>query len=442
MKIIGNGALITFDQQRPFIEKGGVLIDQEKIKQVDLSSNLVEKYPTAEFIDCSGKIIMPALINAHTHFYSTFARGMALDGAAPRNFNEILAKLWWRLDKALNEDDIYYSALLAILEGSSSGTATFIDHHASPNAVLYSLDRIAEAVTKGGVRAVLSYEVSDRDGAEIAQAGIKENIRFAEGLKGNSQKYLAAAFGLHASFTLSEQTLTQCAMEGNSRDLGFHLHVAEGSIDQIDAQEKYNIRVLPRLQQHNILNKKSIAVHGIDLLPFEIDILQQEDTIMITAPRSNMGNAVGRSSVEKMLARGVLTGLGTDGYPSDMLAEMKVASLIMKFDTANPQLGDDEALQLLFANNPLITERFLNEKVGIIKEGYGADIICLDYQPVSPLTKENCLFHLLMGAMGCATYRTIIGGKTVWEKGEHKLLDAEKIYYEGRAQAKKLWQRV
>ena len=137
-------------------------------------------YPEAERLDARGQYVMPGNICAHTHFYGAFARGMAIPGPAPKDFPEILAKLWWPLDKSLTEADVRASAEVMLVEAIRHGTTTLIDHHASPNAIDGSLDSIADAVDHSGLRAVLCYEVTDRDGEQKAQAGIRENVRFID----------------------------------------------------------------------------------------------------------------------------------------------------------------------------------------------------------------------------------------------------------------------
>ena len=154
---------------------------------------------------------MPALINCHTHLYSTLARGISLPGRAPRNFPEILKKLWWRLDRALNLDDVYYSALVGLIDSAKCGVGTLVDHHSSPNACAGSLDRIEQAFREVGLRGVLCYETSDRNGSASAAEGISENVRFLERhRRGQGDGLMAGSFGLHASFTLSDRTLRRC----------------------------------------------------------------------------------------------------------------------------------------------------------------------------------------------------------------------------------------
>jgi len=217
--LIHHATVVTFDDNQPLLDDGAVYIEGEMINAVGSSAELLARFPDAELWDAGGLILMPGQICAHTHFYGAFARGMYIPGPAAKDFPEILEKLWWRLDKALDLEGVRSSAEVCLVDAIRNGTTTLIDHHASQRAIEGSLDVIADAVTRSGLRAVLCYEVTDRDGPEAAQAGIRENVRFMHQIaqahaQGNGAAgRLAATFGLHASLTLSDQTLAQCAEE-------------------------------------------------------------------------------------------------------------------------------------------------------------------------------------------------------------------------------------
>ncbi len=171
---------------------------------------------------------MPGNICAHTHFYGVFSRGMAIPGAAPKDFPEILEKLWWPLDRALDLEAVKYSALVGIADAIRHGTTTLFDHHASGNSISDSLFAIYEAVKTSGVRASLCYELSDRDGLAKTKEGIEENQRFIEFVKQDKplNGRVQALFGMHASLTVSDETL-EMARQANTSNAGYHIHVAE-----------------------------------------------------------------------------------------------------------------------------------------------------------------------------------------------------------------------
>ena len=264
MLIVGNGTVITFDKDSRVIPNGGIVIGGEEILAVEDSKQLRKKYPEATFKDIHGKIIMPGMINTHTHLYSTFARGMNLKtDDPPKNFIKILDKLWWRLDRTLNEEDIYYSAMYALLDCVRKGTTTIFDHHASGNLIDGSLDIIAEAILQTGIRANLSYEISDRDGHEKALAGIKENKRFIKKIQRENYHFLGGLIGLHASFTLENETLSQAAALADELEIPFHIHVAEGMADVYESKTRGYKGVADRLNRFRILRPGTFAIHGV-----------------------------------------------------------------------------------------------------------------------------------------------------------------------------------
>src|SRR3972149_2266512 len=177
--LITNATLVTWEAGNRLLPDHALKIDGDRITALGPSAELEKQHAAdRDRLDARGQLVMPGSICAHTHFYGAFARGMAIPGDPPKDFPEILERLWWKLDKALTLDDVRYSALVCLVDAIKHGTTTLIDHHASPNAIDGSLDVIAEAVLQSGLRACLCYEVTDRDGPDGAKAGIAENVRF------------------------------------------------------------------------------------------------------------------------------------------------------------------------------------------------------------------------------------------------------------------------
>ncbi|HXX78111.1 MAG TPA: amidohydrolase family protein, partial [Ktedonobacteraceae bacterium] len=202
--LIGDGTVVTLGTRNELIENGAVLVHEGHIQAIGKDVTLRQMYPDAKYVDAHDGLIMPGFLCAHTHFYGAFARGMAIPGDPPRNFSEILERLWWRLDKLLTLEDTRASAEIFMVDAIRSGTTCVVDHHASPNAVEGSLDVIADAVEQAGIRACLAYEVSDRDGLGVVADGIRENERFIRSLRAERKSQaeagmIAASYGLHAS---------------------------------------------------------------------------------------------------------------------------------------------------------------------------------------------------------------------------------------------------
>lgn len=440
--LIVHGTLVTFGVNPRIIPDGALRIQDDVISEVSTSQDLKARYPGEEELDAQGQLVMPGLICAHTHFYGLFARGMSLRGEPPADFPQILERLWWRLDKALTIEDIRYSALVCLIDAIRNGTTTLIDHHASPNAIPYSLDAIAEAAMQAGVRCCLCYEVSDRDGPMATQEGLEENVRFIQRVKGK-EGLLAGTFGLHASLTLSDETLARAVEMAQSLDVGFHIHVAEAVADVHDSLAKHGVRVVERLAQRGILGPKTIAAHCVHVDGREMDILRETGTHVVHNPRSNMNNAVGVANVPEMLARGIQVGLGNDGFSNNMFTEMKTAYLLHKLAKEDPRvLGADQVMTMAVQHNAQTAKLFYPRPLGELSPGAYADVIFLDYIPPTPLTVGNLPWHIIFGVDGAHVSTTIVAGKVLMHNRELKTLDEEAIGAKAREQAAKLWQRV
>lgn len=443
MTLIGNGRLITQNPGQPYIEDGAVVVQGNEIADFGTTAEMRQKYPNAEFYDASGRVIMPGLINTHTHIYSSFARGLSLPQAQPNtNFMEILENQWWRIDKVLNEADNRYSAYSTGLESVRYGVTTIFDHHASQHHVEGSLFAIADSLKDIGLRASLCYEVSDRDGIPIAEEAIRENIAFIDAAAKDDSDMLKGMLGLHASFTLSEETLGKCVKAMGSRNAGYHVHVAEGIADLYDSLTKYGKRVVERLHDAGILGEKSMAIHNIHINAAEMDILKATNTAAVHNPESNMGNAVGTTPALQMMQKGVLLGLGTDAYTQDMFESLKVANIIHKEHLCNPSVGFMESYDMLFKNNAAICGRYFNKPLGIIQQGAYADIIVMDYTPHTPMNANNIAGHTIFGMMGRSVDCTMINGRFVMKDRVMQTVDEQAVLAKSREQAADFWHRV
>jgi putative selenium metabolism protein SsnA len=441
--LITNGRVITFGEANKIIEHGAIRVEGDRITDVGDTAQLRAAYPDEEVVDAGGQLVMPGNICGHTHFYGAFARGMAIPGDPPRDFPEILAKLWWRLDKALSIEDVRYSALVCLVDAIKHGTTTLIDHHASPNAIDGSLDAIAEAVQEAGLRASLCYEVTDRDGPERARAGISENVRFAQSLRSHPHPLLASSFGLHASLTLSAETLAACVAAAEGLDTGFHIHAAEGITDQEDSLHKSGKRVVERLGAAGILGPKSILVHCIHVDAWEMELLRDTGTWVTHQPRSNMNNAVGVAPVETMLRGGIPVAMGNDGFSNNMWAEWKAAYLVHKLWHGDPRrAGGYEIMKMAVSNNAALARMFWPAApLGEISPGAKADLILVDYHPFTELTAGNLPWHILFGFEVSAVTATMCAGQWLMRDRVLLTLDEEVIAARARELSAQTWQR-
>lgn len=436
--IVCEGTILTFDPENPVLEDHAILVENGIISQIRPKSELIKQ--RIDRIDATGCIVMPGLINAHHHFYSTLVRG--LGKAAPsQDFNEVLTNLWWRLDRKLCLDDVYLSAQISIFDAIRQGCTTIIDHHASPGAVTGSLEMIAKAVRQSGIRASLCYEVSDRDGAQISRDGIGENIRWLQRLDSSPNPMLKGLFGLHAAFTLEDETLRIVSDYVQKTGCGIHVHAAEAKSDQDFNLKHHGKSVMQRFADFGLVNAKSIFAHGVHLSPQEMSIVAEHGAAIVTNPQSNLNNAVGIADICKMSELGVCVGLGTDAMTVNMLQELRVGLWAQHLKQDNPSMGFMELANTLTVNNPAIANKYF-DKIGILKPGYAADIIIREYITPTPLDAGTWLGHLIYGISQSAVNTTICNGKILM-RDRQMMIEPDEYIIASTAEelARELWER-
>ncbi|MFZ3070772.1 MAG: putative aminohydrolase SsnA [Anaerolineaceae bacterium] len=442
--IITNGRIVTWGNPNQILDGQVILIQDGIIRSIQKPDELLQGHPEEQVLDAGGQLVMPGNICAHTHFYGAFSRGMAISGTAPANFQEILSSLWWKLDKALDEEGVRYSALVCLVDAIKYGTTTLFDHHASPNLIDGSLDIIHDEVEEAGLRTSLCYEVTDRDGEARALAGIRENERFITRVANKKVNPLVRAhFGLHASLTVSEETLSRCLAANNWR-AGFHVHAAEGSVDQTDSLSRYGKRVIERFFDWGVLGPKSILAHGVHADPHEVQLLAETGTWLSHQPRSNMNNAVGMAPILEMLEKGVKVVLGNDGFSNAMWEEWKAAYFIQKDHGLDPRLMNGyDVIKIAIENNArLASQTFDGLRIGEIVEGAAADLILVDYQPITPLTAGNLPWHILFGFRDGMVTTTMVAGKVLMKDRKLLYLDEGEIAARASEIAQKTWNKI
>jgi putative selenium metabolism protein SsnA len=442
--LIINCKIITWKTPNQILENQAILIKGQKIVCVGPEIHMIQDYPDEERVDAHGQWVMPGFICAHTHFYGAFSRGMAIPGAPPLDFLQILQKLWWPLDQSLDEEGVKYSTLVCLIDAIKHGTTTLFDHHASPNFIDGSLDVISDCLVESGLRGVVCYEVTDRGGEEKANQGIHENVRMIQktrqsGLEGR----VKATFGLHASLTLSETTLEKSRAAADS-ETGFHIHVAEHQIDEYDSLKKTGLRVIDRLQNHDMLGSQSIIAHGVHMDMKEVSLVAETGTWLSHQPRSNMNNAVGLADIDSALRMGAKVCLGNDGFSNAMLDEYQAAYLAHKLWNMDPQRMNGASLaEIAFQNNAALASHFFaaEGKIGVIEEGAQADLILVDYSPFTPLTAENLPWHIQFGFRDSMITATMVAGKWLMRERELLTLDEKQIAQKAIPVAQSTWER-
>jgi len=440
--LISNAAVITFSESNPIIFDGAIYIRGGVIQDIGSSSVLEKKYLDVEKYNANGQIILPGMIIPHFHIYGTFARGIPLKDDPPQNFLQNLKRLWWRLDKQLTPEEIRYSAYVALIDCIKAGTTTIFDHHASPYSISGILDILAEVFTEIGLRGCLCYEVSDRDGEKSVTDGINENIRFTEFCANDNSGFLTSCFGLHASFTLSDQTLVACKEVAEGCQLGFHFHLGEGQTDRLETKKQFGYdSPVVRLNKLRILNNRTIVAHAIDVNDDELKILKENGVTVVHNPQSNMNNGVGFADIEIMMDLGILAGLGTDGMTTNLFREIQAACLLPKHEKQNPSVGGDAIKKIIFENHKSIVSNVFNTGLGEIKVGNRADLIFFNYKPPTPMNEDNVWYHLLFGFGSSCVNSTMVDGKFLMKNREILVCDEKRILAAANNVAKRLWER-
>ena len=437
MIIIGNGRLVTRDPAAPFYENGAVAVDGNTIRKVGETAAIRSEFPEAEYVDAKGGVIMPAFINTHEHIYSAMARGLSIKGYDPKGFLEILDGMWWTIDRHLTNEATRQSARVTYLDSIKNGVTTVFDHHASFGEIHDSLFAIEDAAKEFGLRTCLCYEISDRDGMDKAKEAVMENAAWIKHALADDSDMIAGMMGMHAQFTISDETMALAAAN-KPDEVGYHIHVAEGIEDLHHCLKHYGKRIVDRLMDCNILGSKTLLAHCIYVNPHEMELIKATGTMVVHNPESNMGNACGCPPTMEIVHRGILTGLGTDGYTQDMLESYKVANVLHKHHLCDPNAAWSEVPQMLFEGNAKIAGRYFKKPLGILKEGAAADVIVADYIPRTPMTKDNINSHIVFGMTGRSVVTTMCNGKILMKDRELIGVDEEKVLYEVREEAKKL----
>ena len=437
MLVIGNGRLVTRDPEQPFFENGAVAMDGTAIKKVGTLEEIKKEFPDAEYVDAKGGVIMPAFINTHEHIYSAMARGLSINGYDPKGFLDILDGMWWTIDRHLTNEQTRQSARVTYMDCIKNGVTTVFDHHASFGEIKDSLFAIEDAAKEFGLRTCLCYEISDRDGMDKARESVMENARWIRHALADDTDMIAGMMGMHASFTISDETMALCN-ELKPEGVGYHIHVAEGIYDLHQCLKEHGKRIVDRLYDWNILGPKTLLGHCIYINEHEMDLIKDTDTMVVHNPESNMGNACGCPPTMALVHKGILTGLGTDGYTHDMLESWKVANVLHKHHLCDPNAAWGEVPKMLFEGNREIAGRYFEKPLGILKKGAAADVIVLDYDPLTPMSADNVNGHLMFGTNGNNVVTTVCNGKVLMKDREILVCDAEKVMADCRQAAKEL----
>lgn len=429
--VLSGGTVVT-SLDPPRVVRGDVVVVEGG--RIGLVADDEVRYARANWMNCSGCLIIPGNVCAHHHLYSSLARGMPYRLGPPANFVEVLRRVWWRLDRALDPASVWASAISGAADAVLAGTTTIIDHHASPNAIDQRLDAVAGAVGDVGARMVLCYEITDRDGPELAAAALEESGRH---LKEDVGGLIRGMVGAHASFTLSNETLAACVEIARSFGVGIHIHVAEDAADQRDAQVRFGRRVVQRLADAGALTDRSLLAHCVHVDEREAALIHSAGAWVVHNPRSNMNNRVGRPPIAALGNR--LT-LGTDGIDGDLFAESHAGYWRAREEDAS--IGPEWALARIAASARLAGTIFDEPLLGRIERGAPADIVVLEYDPPTAINSENLGAHWVFGLSSRLVRDVVVGGEVVVRDRRLTRVDEADLRARARTEAEGLWLRM
>jgi putative selenium metabolism protein SsnA len=427
--LLKNARIVNLDPQK--IEETDIRIVDGAI--ADRGKNLRPK-KSDEVINLSGKYIFPGFVNSHTHLYSALSRGIPSPKTAPRNFIEILQKVWWKLDEALDEESIYYSALIGAIEAVKFGTTTLIDHHASPNHIRGSLDMIKNGISKIGLRGILCYETTDRGGIKKRDLGLEENERFVT--ENANNPHFRGTIGGHASFTLCNNSLRKLGELASMYDCGVHIHVAEDKADVLDSIENYNTDIINRLTELGVLRRKSIFAHGVHLDKKQFDKIEKAGAWMVHNPRSNMNNAVGYAPLNWY---GEHSALGTDGFPADMFHEAQFGYFR---NAESDHRAEFSRIPVMLNNGQRLVSQFFGRSFGALVKNSPADLVVLDYNSPTPIIHQNILSHFLYGMNSTMVLHVMIDGNWIVWNRQLMGIDEDAVMEKARKAAVRLWKKM
>ena len=419
--ILTNG--IVTDGYSFLYEDCAIEIKDQKIQRIGRTSELSKD--KIKIIDLGGRLVLPGLLNPHHHLYSALATGLSPVGPT-NNFIQILKNLWWHLDKTLDEESIYYSAMNGLMQSVRYGVTTIIDHHASMSSVSGSLNIIKKAFEGIGVKGLLCYEVSDRMGERSLQSQIDENINFWSGNRNSSNVH--GLFGLHANFTLSEKTMRMIAKQ-KPAEIPIHIHCGEGIADYQFCLDHGYEGPVHRLKEFGLLSSDALLAHCIHLSETDHNLLNEIQPKIISNPESNANNNVGLMDMEKIPKYL----LGTDGMTGNVLGTMRSHFLQRNGDIKSP-------LNILFQYPAEMMKQYFPGS-GMLKAGEIADLAITNYHPVTPISLDNLFYHLMFGVQGKEMHMTISNGKIIFSDNKIHSVDEMQMNEEIKTAIKKLHEK-
>ena len=429
MKALINVRIYDYDK---YIENGYVVFDRKIVKVGQMSEFKNNGY---SIIDGKGQLLLPNFVCAHSHIYSIFARGLALP-FNPKNFQDILDQMWWKLDSQLDNEMNYYSGIAAGSEFLLNGVTTIIDHHASGTDILGSLNSLKRALNNTlHLRSILCFETSDRFPINYC---VKENVSFANK---NHNEHISGLFGMHASMSLSDNSLKHISKK--KKDIPIHIHVAESEMDEIDSSKKYGMDIISRLDKYKLINEDSLIVHGVFMSNNELKVIKDRKAYIVVNTTSNLNNAVGIPDINKYLSYNIPVMIGNDGLSSAMATEYLNAYYLTHLKNNNPTAMNLGAIFDIINNAYKYVSRRLGTNIGKIQETFVSDFMLVPYTPFTKMDASNAFGHIFFGLFPNFRPNDVyVDGVRLVKNGELTSKKAKEELLEARKYSEKLWKKV
>jgi 5-methylthioadenosine/S-adenosylhomocysteine deaminase len=435
--LVKGGTVLTMDDKRRIFHDGAIAVEDGNILKVGATDAVSRGFASDEVLDARGCIVMPGLICAHTHLYGIALRGSALNVKPPTDFLQILQRVWWPVDEALTNADAYTTTLAASTESLMNGTTCFADTYSAPNAIPGSLDHIAKASNEVGIRGIISFEATERRSKEEGRRGLNESLRFI----GRKDKGRAMGMvSLHASFTVSDELISQGVEASEKHGVPLTVHVSEGPNDVYHNMERYGKRTVERLHDRGLLSSRAVLAHCVHLNEREIELIGRSSASVAHNPMSNMLNAVGVAPLVEMLDHGVNVGLGNDGYVFDMFENMRAAFLLQRVARRNPNRpSPQEVVEMCTVN---AARAYGLASLGSISAGKRADIIVVRPSFVATPYSGSVYGYVVNGLTGPDVRDVVVDGEVVVREKKMLKIDVEKSEKQVLKTMERLWRRL
>jgi len=435
--LIKGGLIVTGDTQGR-IFPGYVRIESDKISEVGKGE---PRSRSDVVVDATGCVVIPGLVTAHTHLYGILLRGASLNIEPPTDFAQILQRVWWPLDEALTIEDARASALAASADMIRNGSTFFADTYSGPNSIEGVLDAIADSNRQIGIRSMLAFEITERNGSDEAERGIKENVRFAK-VCARTRGLTSAMMSLHASFTVNDEVVTEATNAASENGIPLTIHTSEGLVDLYHNLEKRGERTVERLARLGVLRPRTVLAHCVHVNDHELGLIRKNNAAVAHNPMSNMLNAVGTAPVPDMLARGITVGLGNDGWIFDPFENMRCALTVHRLATRNPSaIGPEQVFRMATIEGARCYG--LDNMIGSIEPGKLADLVLLDATRVAtPVDSSSVVGHLVNTFTGRDVMHVYVNGRLAVQNGKLKSIPDESVSAVCRKSARALWSKL